>query len=98
MVGDYYKNFWTYFEWIIFVAAVSWNISAAMDTFGAESKHTHTAMQILMIIVMLLIFIKFLKACRMFKLAGEYIAICGEQLFAEQTPENIDIFDIYIYR
>eukprot|EP00795_Rhopilema_esculentum_P002084 gene2084-17654_t len=82
MVGDYYKNFWTYLEWIIFVAAVSWNISSAMDTFGTESKHTHTAMQILMIIVLMLNFIKFLKACRMYKLAGQYIAICGNVVYA----------------
>lgn len=77
MFSDYYKNLWTYIEWLIFIAATSWSITSLVDFIAGTVKGLHEAEKITLTVVIILVWTRFLKACRAFQIGGQFIAILG---------------------
>ena len=78
MVGDYYKNFWTYLDFLISLSVLVLVIIWILQNTKANNKYVHYVFRIAMTAVIFLIWLRLLKACRSFQTAGQFITIMGK--------------------
>ena len=77
MLSDYYKNFWIYLDWTILVAVFVWDASRIVLGIMGKMKGLEYTVKISLTVVIFLVWIRFLKACRTFQVPGQFIAILG---------------------
>ena len=80
MVGDYFKNAWTYLEFLISLSVLVLVIIWILLNTKANNIYVHKIFRICMTLVIFLIWLRLLKACRSFQTAGQFITIMGKVL------------------
>jgi len=82
MLSDYYKNFWIYLDWTILIAVLIWDVSRIVFGVMGKMKGLEDTVKISLTVVIFLVWIRFLKACRTFQVPGQFIAILGQVIVA----------------
>ena len=78
MVGDYYKNAWTYLDFLISLSVLLLVIIWILQNTKANNVYVHKIFRICLTVVIFLIWLRLLRACRSFQTAGQFITIMGK--------------------